>query len=351
MKKIKIGMIGAGAIAPDHARGITSHPAAELIAIADASAERVGAVAKEFGIGRVYTDVAELLRDREVEAVSIALPNYLHAKTAVAALEAGKHVLLEKPFATSQAEAAEVVKAAGKNGRIMTIGMNQRFTREAQTIRAAIERGDLGDIYHARAYWCRRAGSPKFGTWFTDKSRSGGGALLDIGVHVLDLALSLLGNFRPVTVSGFSYTKIGPRGLGEGGWGKSERGKHVFTVDDFAGGLIRLEGGVTVELAASWIRHQGEADTHNVELFGTEGGAGVFPARLYKFLPGDAGYQVVEPKGLPLRYPHCNRSHNWIDAILGEAQLECKLEQSFAVQRIIDAIYESAQTGREVRLQ
>ncbi len=348
MRTIKVGMIGAGAIAPLHCQGIQLHPAAELVAVADASKERASALAHEFRVDRVYADPAELLRSPDIEAVSIALPNYLHAATAIAALQAGKHVLLEKPFATSAAEASEVVAAAKKSGKIFTVGMNQRFTREAQTVRELKERGELGEIYHAKAYWLRRAGAPKFGTWFLHKKRSGGGALLDIGVHMLDLALSLMGNFEVETVSGFSYLKFGNRGLGEGGWGKSDAEEHLFDVDDFSGGLIRLAGGATVLLEVSWIRHQADADRHDVELFGTEGGASVYPTRLFKFLPHGAGYQTIEPKGGTLKYKHCNRHHNWIDAILGEAPLEATLEQAIMVQRVLDALYESAASGREV---
>ncbi len=348
MRKVKVGMIGAGAIAPSHCQGIRLHPGAELVAVADVSKERASALAHEFHIDRVYGDPAELLRDPDIEAVSVALPNFLHASTAIGALQAGKHVLLEKPFAMSVAEATEVVAAAKKSGKIFTVGMNQRFTREAQTVRALRERGALGEIYHAKAYWCRRAGAPKFGTWFLHKKRSGGGALLDIGVHMLDLALSLMDNFAVETVSGFSYLKFGNRGLGEGGWGKSDAEEHLFDVDDFSGGLLRLAGGATLLLEVSWIRHQADADRHDVELFGTEGGASVYPTRLFKFLPEGSGYQIVEPKGGELRYSHCNRHCNWIDAILGEAPLEATLEQALMIQRVLDALYESAASGREV---
>lgn len=350
MSTIKIGMIGAGAISPTHCRGILAHPQAQLVAVADASEERARALAREFAIPRVYTDIKELLADSSIDAVSIALPTHLHAVIAEAALDAGKNVHLDKPFVMNQGEATRLMKKAASKKKLLTVGMNQRFTPEAQAVRALVERGDLGEIYHAKAFWCRRAGSPKFGTWFTDKTKSGGGALLDIGVHVLDLALSLVGNFKPLTVSGFSYTKFGNRGIGEGGWGKSERGEMIFTVDDYAGALIRLTGGVTLQLEASWIRHQAARDYHDVELYGTEGGASVFPAKLFQFIEEGKGYHAVEPAGLPVRYPHFNRHYNWIDAMLGEAPIECTLDQSYAVQRIIDAVYESARTGNEVRL-
>ncbi len=351
MRKIRIGMIGAGAIAPMHCRGILSHPSGELVALADSSRERADALAREFRIPTVYRDYRKLIDDRSIEAVSVALPNFLHAPVTIAALEAGKHVLLEKPFATSEAEALSVIGAAERSGRILTVGMNQRFTVEAQTVRALVERGELGEVYHLKAHWTRRSGAPRFGTWFADRKRSGGGALLDIGVHMLDLALSLIGNFSPLAVSGFSYSKFGSRGLGEGSWGKSDPGERIFDVDDFAGALVRLQGGVTLELEASWARHQAAPDSRDVELFGTEGGATVFPPRLFKGLSGGRGYETIELQDGPLRYPGADRHHNWIDAILGVAGIECTLSQALAVQRIIDAVYRSAENGRETRLE
>ncbi len=348
MNTIKIAILGAGAIAPSHCIGIKAHEAAELVAVADSNRGRAEALAAQFNIPRIYDSVDEALSDNSIDAVSIALPTFLHAPTAAAALKAGKHVHSDKPFAMNQSEAMEVVAAAEAAGKLMTVGMNQRFTPEAQNIKACIERGELGEIYFAKAFWTRRSGIPSFGTWFGDKKRSGGGALLDIGVHELDLCLSLLDNFKPLAVSGFSYTKLGNRGLGEGGWGNSEKGERIFDVDDLSGALIRLEGGATVQLEAAWARHQEARDHHNVELFGTEGGATVHPARVFRF--DDGGYRIIEPVAKELQYPHCNRFQNWIDAILGKAEVECKLEQSLAVQRIIDAIYESAASGREVRL-
>lgn len=349
MSKLRVGIIGAGAISPSHCIGIGSHAGAEIAAVADTNRERAEALAKEYGIPQIYGSVEELLADDSIDAVSIALPTFLHAPTAKAALEAGKHVHSDKPFALNQQEASQVVEAARASGKIMMVGMNQRFTPEAQAIRSRVERGELGEIYYAKAYWLRRAGIPKFGTWFGDKSRSGGGALLDIGVHGLDLCLSLIGNFKPLSVSGFSYTKFGNRKLGEGGWGKSEKGEHIFNVDDLAGALIRLEGGVTVHLEASWARHQESRNLHDVELFGTEAGASVFPARLYRFYDGD-GYQTMELSSSEPHYPHFNRFHNWIDAIRGDDKAECTLDQAYAVQRIIDAIYESASSGRDVQI-
>jgi predicted dehydrogenase len=350
MQSVRVGVIGAGAIAPSHCRGVLKHPRAELVGIADASKERARQLQKDFAIPRLYTRVDDLLLDPDVDAVSIALPTYLHAPTAIMALEAGKHVMLDKPFAMNREEAKSVLDAARKARRVFTVGMNQRFARDAQVIRAVVARGELGDVYHAKAYWNRRTGAPRFGTWFCDKKKSGGGTLLDVGLHMLDLCLSLLDDFKAATVSGAVYTKFGNRGLGEGGWGKSESGRKVFDVDDLATAFIKLRGGAAVVLESSWARHQAEPELCDVELFGTQAGASVFPARVFRFGKRRGEYEVVEPQGVSLPYPDCDRMVNWISAILGDEELECRPEQSLAVQKIVDAIYESARSGREVAI-
>ncbi|MBT3272633.1 MAG: Gfo/Idh/MocA family oxidoreductase [Spirochaetales bacterium] len=348
MSAMKIGVIGAGAISKSHCSGAASHADAELAAIADSNESRAEDIRAEFKIPKKYSSIDEILADKDIDAISIALPTFLHAPAAIQALKAGKHVLLDKPFAMNKTEAANVIETAKSAGKVLCVGMNQRFAADSQTIRTIADRGDLGEIYHGRAYWLRRAGIPKLGTWFGSKAKSGGGALLDIGVHAMDLCLSLMGNFEPETVSGFSHTKFGNRGLGEGGWGKSDREETVFDVDDFSGALIKLRGGATLQLEVSWARHQESSSENNVELFGTEGGAQVYPAKVFRYSQVPGEYEVVEPQGVNIKYPHCDRVQNWIDAILGKAELECKPEQSLAVQKIIDGIYESAKSGREV---
>ena len=151
-------------------------------------------------------------------------------------------------------------------------------------------------------------------------------------------------------MSGSTYCHIGPRGLGEGGWGMSDPGKFVFDVDEFGTALIKMKNGASVCLNASWILHQEKSSRADCELFGTEGGASVFPAKLFRFGKKKGEYEVTEPQGVKLRYPHCSRFHNWLDAILGQDELEAKPAQILAVQKILDAIYLSSRTGKEVRI-
>ena len=348
---IRFGLVGAGQIAHACAGQINGHPDAEVIAVSDPHEKRCSELASELGISRSYTDSEKLFADGDVDAVYIAVPNKFHAPLAIRALEAGKHVILDKPFALSADEAGQVLASAEKSGKLFTLGMNQRFVPDCQKIKSLVKRGDLGEIYHAKAYWFRRTGIPKLGTWFGKKEISGGGCILDIGVHLLDLCLYTMGNFRPVSVSGATYGKFGHRGLGEGGWGLSDREEIPFDVEDFASALIKFENGSTVTLDVSWACHQRDANRMNVELYGTEAGAGLYPAELFRYGSGPGEYQLVQNPDASLAYPEGNRFTNFINAILGREDLCAAPEQIMAVQRILDGIYESCASGREIRLQ
>jgi predicted dehydrogenase len=291
------------------------------------------------------------LANPEIDAVTIALPNYLHAPASIAAINAGKHVLLDKPFAMNYREAKQVAAIARRKRKILMVGMNLRYRPDAQILRAIVARKELGEIYHVKAYWRRRMGCPKFGTWFVNKKLAGGGCLLDIGVHSLDLALYLVDNWEPVAVTGRVYSKFGPRGIGEGGWGKSDRNpKLVFDVDDFATGLVKFRNGATLELNISWVLHQETANHNNVELFGTEAGATFAPIKLFRPAKRRGEYEVVSPQNVEIAHHYTNRQANWLDAIMGKDQPFCTLGQSLVVQRIIDAVYAGSAGGKEIRL-
>lgn len=343
-----VAVFGAGAIGLDHIQSFQQHPSARVVALAETSPERGREAADRFGIPELVTDYRQLLGRDSIDVVSIALPNYLHAPVALASLRAGKHVMLDKPMATNAAEAARLIVEAKKQGVFLMVGQNNRFIPEVQTARQLIKDGVLGEVYHAKTAWTRRAGIPRIGSWFTQKQFAGGGCAYDIGVHALDRCLYLMGEFDAAAVSGQTYSKFGPRGLGAGTWGKSEiNPRATFDVDDLAVALIKLKSGRTVLLEASWAAHQADPDFNGTQVFGTEAGLLLPPLKLFR--PGQHGYSNELVKLIPTAV-NPNRMVHFIDVLLRRAKPFVKPEESLAVQKILDAIYASAKSGREVRV-
>jgi predicted dehydrogenase len=345
---VNFAVIGAGAIGYDHINSLRQHPEARVVAVAEPSPERAKEVTAKTGITDVVADYRSLLSRPDIHAITIGVPNYLHAPMALAALAAGKHVMLDKPMATNARDAARIVAAAARRGLVLMVGQNMRFSPEVQTARQLIDKGVLGEVYHAKTSWCRRAGIPRIGSWFTQSKFAGGGCTYDIGVHALDRCLYLMGEFEAAAVSGQTFAKFGPRGLGDGSWGKSEIDpKHPFDVDDLALALIKLRSGRSVLLEVSWAAHQPEADQNTTQLFGTEAGILLNPLRLFR--NGEQGY-LTEQVALKDTLVNPNRMMHFVDCVLGRAKPFVAPTESLAVQKILDALYRSAATGREVRL-
>ncbi|AWI09341.1 Gfo/Idh/MocA family protein [Ereboglobus luteus] len=343
-----VAVIGAGGIGIDHITSFQKHPNARVVAIAETSAARGSEAAELHNIPEVVTDYKKLIAHPGIDVISIALPNYLHAPVALAALRAGKHVMIDKPMATRAADAARLVAEARNQKRLLMVGQNNRFTPEVQTAKKLIADGVPGDVYHAKTAWTRRAGIPRIGSWFTQKKYASGGATYDIGVHALDRCLYLMGEFDAAAVSGQTYSKFGPRGLGDGNWGKGEIDpSRRFDVDDLSVALIKLKSGRTVLLEASWAAHQPAPDFNGTQLFGTDAGILFPPLQLFRDTP--RGY-VTELVKTSAPYASTNRMTHFIDCLLGKAEPYVKPAESLAVQKILDAIYLSAKTGKEVRV-
>jgi predicted dehydrogenase len=344
----KVAVIGAGAIGQDHVSSFKLHPNVEVAAVTDVSAERGRETAERFGIPEVFTDYKKLLARTDIDVVSIAVPNYLHATVALDALRAGKNVMLDKPMATNAKDAAKLESESRKRGLLFMVGQNFRFNGDTQTAKQVVASGELGEIYHAKTSWSRRAGIPRIGSWFTQKRFAGGGCTYDIGVHALDRCLYLMGEFDAAAVSGQTFAKFGPRGLGNGGWGKSEIDpKATFDVDDLSIALIKLKSGRTVLLETSWAAHGPLVDVNSTQLFGTEAGLILPPVQIFKQTKMGYATQLVD--ALP-PLVDTNRMVHFIDCLLGKAKLFVKPTESVAVQKILDAIYQSAATGREIRI-
>ena len=347
-RTFNVAVIGAGAIGLDHIRSFQQHPAARVAGLAEVSPRRGREAADEYGIKTLVTDYRELLKRPGIDVVSIALPNFLHAPVGLEALQAGKHVMIDKPMATNAREAAKLITVATKRRRRLMVGQNMRFTAEIQTAKKLIDQGKLGRIYHAKTAWCRRSGIPRIGSWFTQKQFAGGGCTYDIGVHALDRTLFLMGEFDAASVSGQTYSQLGPLGRGDGNWGRGEIDPNAkFDVDDLAVALIKLKSGRTVLLETSWAAHLPDHDLVSSQVLGTDAGLMLSPLRLIR--PGRQGYVTEELKtSTPL--VNENRMVHFIDVLLGKADPYVKPAESLAVQKILDAIYRSAETGREVRI-
>lgn len=349
-KTIRFGFLGAGAISQWAAGAVNAHPQGRVVAVQDLHEGRARQLAADFDIPHVHASAADLFADSEVDAVYVALPNKFHAPLALEALAAGKHVMLEKPFARNAVEAAEVVDAAARSGLVLTVGMNQRFEENSQKFHALVGAGTFGEVYHAKACWLRRSGIPRLGTWFGSRDLAGGGCLYDIGVHVLDVCLYVLNDFDVHSVFGSTYSKFGPRGLGEGSWGKSDSSGIPFEVEDFASGQIRMANGATISLDVTWARHSELADRVEVELYGTEAGGQVYAGKVFKHDTTLGTHCTIEKPRAPITYPHKDRFHNMINHLLGTEDLCVTPAQALTVQKVLDAIAQSAASGDSVTL-
>ncbi len=359
MPKLKFGFVGAGMVSRYSAKNVASHEEATIVAAFDPSAKRLGELCDENDIPRRYADLDAFLADDELDAVYVAVPNKFHASIAKQVLKSGRHLLLDKPFALNYAEAKSVVDVAEASGKKFCVGMNQRFPAGRQRIRKLVKDGELGEIYHAKGYWLRRSGIPRLQTWFGHKALSGGGCMLDIGVHMLDVTLWMADNFEPVSVVGKTHSKFGPRGLGEGGWGLSDRDPSLtFDVDDFANAFITFKNGMTVSLDVSWAAHTEVDSKEGAELFGTEAGASIEPAKLFRRPDPTGEYEILTlgdttdqaSLAVPVEYEHCDRFHNFINHIFDREELCCKPSESLVVQKVLDAVYESSRTGKQVMI-
>jgi len=347
--KLRCAVIGTGGIGLDHLHSLSTCHRAAAVAVAENNPQRGREACARYNIPRSYADYRELLDQPDIDAVTIALPNHLHACVAIEALKARKHVLLEKPMATSAKEAAKIIGVAKSMKRTLMVAQNLRFNRHTQVAKAAMERGDLGEVYHARCFWLRRAGIPRIGSWFTQKQFAGGGCVYDLGGHLLDACLHLLKDFEVASVCGQTFAKFGPRGLGEMDWGKSEADpKRPFDVEDYGVALLRLKSGRTIALEVGWACFQNhEAREFGIDLLGTNAGLSLYPLKLFRnTLDGQETIQFNAVK-----VPHSeDRLHHFVSCVLDGKKLLVPPEESLKVQQILDAIYSSAHSGREVRL-
>jgi len=360
-KVLKAGIIGCGGIANGkHMPSIRRIEELEMVAFCDIIPERAEKAAKEYGTtdAKTYKDYKELLKDDKIDVVYVLTPNREHSFITIDALKAGKHVLCEKPMAKTSKEAKEMVEAAKNAGKILTIGYQGRYRENSQYLKKMVTRGDLGEVYFAKAHAIRRRAVPTWGV-FLDGDAQGGGPLIDIGTHALDLTLWTMDNYKPKSVMGSVFHKLNSQGDSGNAFGKWD--PEDFTVEDSAFGFIKMENGATIILESSWALNtldEGEAIT---SLCGTKAGAdmkmgqdslrinGDDMGKLYTKTPVLSAGGVAFYSGAGTS-PELVEQRIFVDAILNDAPLTVLPEQAYVVTQILEAIYKSAKTGKVVNL-
>lgn len=352
-QKLKLGAVGTGGIFKNaHLPAWLSHPDIEVVALCDVEKENASSLADEHQIANVYSDIREMLSNEEIDMVDICTPNLYHSEYAVASLEAGKHVFCEKPDAVNPEEAQRMADAAEASGKTLMVMRNNRFSASSQYMKQFIEEGHMGDIYTGRCGWVRRRGIPGRGGWFTTKSLSGGGPLIDLGVHFIDVAMWLMGNPKPVSVTGATYTKFANSKLSDSvhsQFGQVQQ-DGTFDVEDLATGFIRFENESTLQIEFSWASNIGE-EKNFYELRGTKAGASCVKGELSIFSETAGQLCDITPKLKKKKLSdHGSNIYHFVDVVQGKAKPIFVPSNGVDMIKILSAVYESARTGSEVKL-
>jgi len=342
---VRVVVVGTGGIGRHHLNLWKEVPNAEVVGVFDILPKAAQAAAERFKAPKVYATLEEAVADPKTDVVDVCTPNMFHKEGVLAALAAGKHCLCEKPLACTSREVREMIAARDRSGKLLMTTQNMRFEERSLALKQMIAANRLGDIYYGRAWWLRRRLAPTT-PGFLHKAQAGLGPGADIGVHVLDLSMHLMGHPKPVSVTGVSAAKLAHRPDVANQWGRFD--PQDYEVEDFAAGLIRFESGAALSLEASWLLNMFEDEVISVTLFGTE--AGVRWPEL-KFSHVQDGVlvdsQVVSKLGAN---GHKGALTAMTEAILGGKPSPVPTEQSLTVIRILEGLYESAAAGREVRL-
>jgi predicted dehydrogenase len=346
-------VVGVGWAGHQHAEAYAKLPGVELAGIAGLEAPVRTALAERLGVERHVADWEELFADDSLDIVSVAVPTFLHAPITIAALERGLHVLCEKPIARTPDEAAAMVAAAEHAGRVLDVAFNRRRRGDIQALRRVIEAGRLGRPYYAKAWWLRRDGIPTLGSWFTSREQAGGGPLVDLGVHVLDYALFLLGQPKVTTVSASTYDLLGTAGFGGTAISDKTGGSGAFDVEDLGSAFLRLDDGGTLLVETGWAAHRADGNEFGITIYGTEGGAELRvnetddAGRLTVYSDLDGVAAVTEIHAQPTN-GHDAVVEGFLAAVRSGAGGAGVAAAELA--RVVDACYRSAEERREIAL-
>lgn len=344
---LRCAVIGLG-MGRNHARRYHEDPDATLVAVADLDESRLADWEPTVGEGHTYTDYKQMLREEKPDIVSIGLPNFLHKPVTLDCLEAGAHVLCEKPMAMNVAEAREMKAAAEAAGKTLGIHLSTRFGAKQRAMKDLADAGAIGEAYHAYTHWTRRDGMPGFGGWFGQKDLSGGGPLIDLGVHRIDLAMWLMGEPTPVTVSGQTHSQIGVKRA-------KEQGKK-YDVEDFAAGFVRFSNGASLVFEASWAGMQEHKESLYTRVMGSKGALVTttappdwnnVPATFIHRVNGMLLESAIDVPGD--RYK--NSVSEFVAAIKEGRPYLATPDDGIRIQQVLDGLYASAREGKEINVE
>jgi predicted dehydrogenase len=343
-KKLRVGFVGAGGIARTHMNYLKKFDDVELVAASDVSEAALALVKEQCGISTHYSSWTEMLEKEDLDAVDVCTPNGLHYQPTIDALNAGRHVMVEKPLAMNAVEGQEMVDTARKTGQNLTIGFQWRYHAVSQMFHKAMKAGQFGKIMFMRAQALRRRGIPNWGV-FGRKDLQGGGPMIDIGVHIMEMAHYVMGSPKPVSASGNIYTYMGnkPSDVASS-WPNWDY--KTYTVEDLAVGQVRFENGAVMHVESSFAGHL--EDKFSFTFMGEKGGGCFDPATMYA---DQAGHMMnITPAFLPKVDTFETKMRKWVDTCLHGTPNEAPGEIGLAVQKMIDGIYKSAETGSEVAI-
>ena len=355
MEKLRIGIIGCGGIANGkHMPALAKLTNVEMVAFCDIIEEKAIAAKAKFGKedSKTYTDYKQLLEDKSIDVVHVCTPNRSHSFITVDALEAGKHVMCEKPMAINSEEATKMLEAAKRTGKKLTIGYQSRFRANSQFMKKEAEKGTFGEIYYAKAHAIRRRAVPTWGV-FLNEYEQGGGPLIDIGTHALDLTLWMMDNYKPKYCIGQAYHKLNKQTNQGNAWGNWDPDK--FTVEDSAFGFVVMENGATINLESAWALNMIDVREATTLVCGTKAGGDLYDGVRINGIRNNSQYVLrptLNPKGAAFYEgvntgdPAAMEAAQWINAVVNDTDPCVLPEQAYTVTRILEGIYESAKTGK-----
>lgn len=350
---MKVAVIGCGTIAnAAHIPSYMANPEVEIVYFCDILIEKAQAAVEKYGCGKAVLDYHDVLADPEIQAVSVCTPNNMHAQISIDAMRAGKDVLCEKPAARTYAEALEMQKVQHETGRILNIGVVNRFNDNVNAIKRYIDQGKLGEVFHVYASFRAHRSIPGLGGAFTTKAIAGGGALIDWGVHYLDIVMYCCGDPRPLTVTGEAFCKLGrdmPNYVYRSMWAENTKNLNgTYDVDDSVTGIIRTEG-PTITFNGAWAQNIGESETY-IDFMGDKGGIRLTYGSTFKVYLSENGALVEYVPEIKTRDHFRNEIDAFVRCVKTREKLPSHIDTVIITAQMMQAIYDSAQAHHEIAL-